>query len=101
MKVQVLPGMAEEVRKPAMPAWLTKTVAALLILVCLCGIGTSIGVNAVNRSLWLDEAMLADSFSNRTLANLWDGAFDNKQIEVKTYGCLIRYFWKKMSGQRA
>ena len=80
MKVQVLPGMAEEVRKPAMPAWLTKTVAALLILVCLCGIGTSIGVNAVNRSLWLDEAMLADSFSNRTLANLWDGAFDNKQI---------------------
>ena len=24
-----------------------------------------------------------------------------KQIEVKTYGCLIRYFWKKMSGQRA
>ena len=80
MKVQVLPGMAEEARKPAMPAWLTKAVAALLILVCLCGIGTSIGVNAVNRSLWLDEAMLADSFSNRTLANLWNGAFDNKQI---------------------
>ena len=80
MKVQVLPELAEEVRKPAVPAWLTKTIAGLLILVCLCGIATSISVNMADRSLWLDEAMLADSFSNRTLGNLWNGAFDNKQI---------------------
>ena len=61
-------------------AWIKKVIVVLLIVVCLCGIGTSVGMNMVNRSLWLDEAMLADSFSNRTLANLWDGAFDNNQL---------------------
>ena len=76
----MLSEMAAKEWKLTIPAWLNRVVAGLLILVCLCGIGTGIWINSVGRSLWLDEAMLADSFSNRTLGNLWNGAFDNKQI---------------------
>ena len=36
-------------------------------------------MNSVGRSLWLDEALLAQSFSTRTFWNLWNGSFDGNQ----------------------
>lgn len=51
----------------------------VFFLTTLAGIGTSIFMNFVGRSLWLDEALLAQSFSTRTFWNLWDGSFDGNQ----------------------
>ena len=52
----------------------------MYLFVCIWGVATSISMNLVNRSLWLDEAMLSYSFGKRTLLNLWDGAFEADQI---------------------
>lgn len=49
-------------------------------VVCLLGVATSIYMNFVDRSLWLDEAMLSYSFGKRDLTNLWDGRFEANQI---------------------
>ena len=40
------------------------------LFITLAGVGVSIYMNLVNRSLWLDEAMLAYSFSKRSLFEL-------------------------------
>ena len=50
------------------------------IVVCLLGVSTSIYMNYVDRSLWLDEAMLSYSFGKRSPTNLWDGPFEANQI---------------------
>lgn len=46
-----------------------------LLIVC-AGIGVSIFMNCVGRSLWLDEAMLAYSFSERSFWTLTKGIFE-------------------------
>lgn len=48
-------------------------------LVCIAGVSTSIYMNFVNRSLHLDEAWLAYSFSTRSFWTLWNGAFEWNQ----------------------
>ena len=57
-----------------------RIIAAVFVLICIAGIATSIGMNLVNRSLWLDEAALSYSFGKRSLLNLWDGQFEVNQI---------------------
>lgn len=49
------------------------------LYICLKGIIVSILMNAENRSLWLDEAMLAWSFSRRSFWRLWDGTLEQVQ----------------------
>ena len=44
--------------------------------VIIAGVATSIYMNCVNRSLWLDEAMLAFSFSKRSFLRLWEGPLE-------------------------
>lgn len=56
-----------------------KILNLFFLLVSAAGVATSIFMNFVNRSLWLDEAHLAYSFSIRSLLNLWDGALEKNQ----------------------
>ena len=46
------------------------------ILVILSGIGVSIYMNTVGRSLWLDEAYLVSSLKNRSLFQLTASPLD-------------------------
>ena len=55
------------------------------ILVILAGIGVSIGMNCAGRTLWLDEAMLAFSFSKRSLFQLTNGVFEWDQSAPVLY----------------
>lgn len=52
----------------------------IFLITTLAGVGTSIFMNFVNRSLWVDEAALAYSFSTRSFWRLWDGAFEKNQL---------------------
>lgn len=54
------------------------------LIVC-AGIGISIFMNCVGRSLWLDEAMLAYSFSERSLPELTKGIFEWDQSAPVLY----------------
>lgn len=54
----------------------------LFLSITFLGAFTSIYMNVVNRSFWLDESLLAYSFSRRTIFNLWDGAFENAQAPL-------------------
>lgn len=51
-------------------------VSLLFLGLILAGIATSIYMNCVNRSLWLDEAMGAFSFSKRSFLQLWNGPLE-------------------------
>lgn len=51
----------------------------IFLVITLMGAVTSIFMNFVDRSLWLDEAALAYSFSTRTFWNLWNGSLENVQ----------------------
>ena len=69
-----------------MPKRLTKylnwytAVNVVLLFVIFRGIFTSLFMNGVNRTLWLDEAFLASSFSKRSfLGILLEGQFDYLQ----------------------
>jgi len=57
----------------------TRVLIVVFALVCVLGLVTSVSMNLVNRSLWLDEASLSVSFLDRSLANLWDGPFEGNQ----------------------
>lgn len=52
----------------------------IFLVITLMGAVTSIFMNFVDRSLWLDEAALAYSFSTRTFWNLWNGSLENIQF---------------------
>ncbi len=53
---------------------------AVFAFIIVRGIYTSIFMNSVNRSFWLDEYWLAESFSTRSFANLFlDGQFAHLQ----------------------
>lgn len=53
--------------------------AALLLIACR-GIYISFFMNSVNRSLWLDEALLAESFTKRSFLGIFlEGQFTNLQ----------------------
>ena len=51
-----------------------------LLCVCIYGVYKSCWMNSVGVSLWLDEALLAFSFSKRSLLNLTSGIFEWNQI---------------------
>jgi len=55
---------------------LANIVSLISLAVIAGGIATSIYMNCVNRSLWLDEAMLAWSFSKRPFFQLWKGPLE-------------------------
>lgn len=61
--------------------------AADVIGLCIiaAGIGVSIFMNCVGRTLWLDEAMLAFSFSKRSLFGLTSGVFEWDQSAPVLY----------------
>ena len=55
-------------------------VELVLLAICVCGVIVSVRMNGVGRSLWIDEAMLASSFSKRSLLGiLFGGEFENLQ----------------------
>ena len=56
--------------------WLHWAAAVVFFGVAIIGIATSVQMNLVNRSFWLDEAMLSYSFSQRDIGTLWNGAFE-------------------------
>ena len=56
-----------------------KIVLLISLAVIAGGIATSIYMNWVNRSLWLDEAYLAYSFSKRSFFQLWNGPLEYMQ----------------------
>lgn len=57
-----------------------KNVLNLIFLITtVVGVATSIFMNFADRSLWLDEALLAYSFSKRSFWTLWDGALEGNQ----------------------
>ncbi len=55
------------------------------MLIVLAGLCVSILMNCAGRSLWLDEAMLAFSFSKRSLLNLTWGVFEWEQSAPVLY----------------
>lgn len=64
---------------------LERTVNILGFLIVCAGIGISILMNAVGRSLWLDEAMLAYSFSKRSVFELTGSIFEWEQSAPVLY----------------
>lgn len=54
----------------------SKLSSLIFFCVTIAGVATSIYMNFVNRSLWLDEAALAFSFSKRPFLQLWDGPLE-------------------------
>lgn len=66
--------------------------AADIIGLCiiLAGIGVSIFMNCVGRTLWLDEAMLAFSFSKRSFFGLTNGVFEWDQSAPVLYLYLVK-----------
>ncbi len=67
-----------------------KTVDLIGLAVILAGLGVSIFMNCVGRSLWFDEAMLAYSFSKRSLLTLTDGVFEWEQSAPVLYLYLVK-----------
>lgn len=59
--------------------WIHKAIALVFAFVAVVGIITSIQMNMVNRSLWLDEGHLSYSFSQRSIWKLWNGALERGQ----------------------
>lgn len=64
------------------------------IIVILSGIGVSIYMNTVNRSLWLDEAYLVSSLLNRSFWNLTSMPLDYIQSAPIIYIYIIKVFIK-------
>lgn len=66
--------------------------AADVIGLCIiaAGIGVSIFMNCVGRTLWLDEAMLAYSFSKRSFFGLTNGIFEWDQSAPVLYLYLVK-----------
>lgn len=60
------------------------------LCVILAGISVSIFMNCVGRSLWLDEAMLAYSFSKRSFWGLINGVFEWDQSAPVLYLYLVK-----------
>lgn len=69
---------------------LKKAADILGLLIIFAGIGVSIFMNCVGRSLWLDEAMLAYSFSKRSLFTLTSGVFEWDQSAPVLYLYLVK-----------
>lgn len=66
----------------------TADIAGLFVI--LAGLGVSVHMNCVGRSLWLDEAMLAYSFSKRSLFGLTSGVFEWDQSAPVLYLYLVK-----------
>lgn len=65
----------------------------VFLITTIMGAATSIFMNFVNRSLWLDEAALAYSFSTRSFWNLWNGSLSNVQsAPLGWLFCITGYF---------
>jgi hypothetical protein len=62
----------------------------LLLAFILFAIGISAYVFSIGRSLWLDEAMLAYSFSQRDLLNLANGAIEWNQSAPVVYLYIVK-----------
>ena len=62
----------------------------ILLFIIVMGIRTSIYMLTVNRSLWVDEAAFAYSFSQRNLLNLTVGAFEWDQIAPIIYLYIVK-----------
>lgn len=60
------------------------------LLIIAAGIGVSIFMNCVGRTLWLDEAMLAYSFSERSFFELTRGVFEWNQSAPVLYLYLVK-----------
>ncbi|MDO4198872.1 MAG: glycosyltransferase family 39 protein [Erysipelotrichaceae bacterium] len=56
-----------------------KIINVIFFLITIAGIGVSIYMNYVDRSIWGDEASLADSFTNRNLITLCLSELENLQ----------------------
>ncbi len=69
---------------------LKKAADILGLLIIFAGIGVSIFMNCVGRTLWLDEAMLAYSFSKRSLFTLTSGIFEWDQSAPVLYLYLVK-----------
>lgn len=69
---------------------LKKTADIFGLCITLAGIFVSISMNFADRSLWLDEAMLAYSFSERGLGNLTKGIFEWEQSAPVLYLYLVK-----------
>lgn len=67
-----------------------KTADLIGLCIALAGIFVSISMNFADRSLWLDEAMLAYSFSERDLGNLTKGIFEWEQSAPVLYLYLVK-----------
>lgn len=62
-----------------------KIVDIISLLIIFAGVGVSIFMNMAGRSLWLDEAMLAYSFSKRSLFELTSSVFEWEQSAPVLY----------------
>lgn len=69
---------------------LERAVNILGFLIVCAGIGISIFMNCVGRSLWLDEAMLAYSFSKRSILELTQGIFEWDQSAPVLYLYMVK-----------
>ena len=69
---------------------LKKAADILGLLIIFAGIGVSIFMNCVGRTLWLDEAMLAYSFIKRSLFTLTSGIFEWDQSAPVLYLYLVK-----------
>ena len=67
-----------------------KTADIIGLCIILAGLCVSILMNCVGRSLWLDEAMLAYSFSERSFFGLTDGVFEWEQSAPVLYLYLVK-----------
>ncbi len=62
----------------------------IALLIALAGVGVSIFMNSVGRSLWVDEAMLSYSFSKRSLLSLTSEIFEWDQSAPVLYLYIVK-----------
>lgn len=68
-----------------------KTIVFIVgIIIVILGVGTSIYMNFVGRGLWLDEAMLAYSFTQRNLINLTTNILELNQSAPIGYLYIVK-----------
>ena len=90
MKMKLKPDTKQLIKAWNRQTKLENAVNILGFLIVCAGIGISIFMNCVGRSLWLDEAMLAYSFSERSIFELTNGIFEWDQNAPVLYLYLVK-----------